>query len=43
MRFADSHANRIARAVSVIRAEHGETLPVEHLAEVAGMSIWSLH
>ncbi|MBY5378320.1 helix-turn-helix domain-containing protein [Rhizobium leguminosarum] len=41
--FADSHANRIARAVAVIRAEYAETLPVERLAEVAGMSISSFH
>lgn len=41
--FADSHANRVARAVGVIRAEYAETLPVERLAEVAGMSISSFH
>jgi len=41
--FADSHANRIARAVAVIKAEYAETLPVERLAELAGMSISSFH
>jgi AraC-like DNA-binding protein len=41
--FADSHANRIAKAVAVIRAEYAETLPVERLAEVAGMSVSSFH
>ena len=41
--FTDSHANRIAKAVAVVRAEYGETLPVEHLAEAAGMSISSFH
>ena len=41
--FADSHANRIAQAVAVIRAEYAETLPVERLAEAAGMSISSFH
>ncbi|WP_312992750.1 AraC family transcriptional regulator [Rhizobium populisoli] len=34
--FTDSHANRIARAVAIIRAEYAETLPVERLADVAG-------
>ncbi|AXV14498.1 AraC family transcriptional regulator [Neorhizobium sp. SOG26] len=41
--FADSHANRIARAVAVIRAEYAKTLPVERLAVVAGMSPSSFH
>lgn len=41
--FADSHANRIARAVAVIRTSYSETLPVEHLAEAAGMSVSSFH
>ncbi|MCK8780071.1 AraC family transcriptional regulator [Rhizobium sp. NTR19] len=41
--FADSHANRIARAVAVIRAEYAKTLPVERLAVVAGMSASSFH
>ncbi len=34
--FADSHANRIAKAVAVFRAEYAEALPVERLAEAAG-------
>lgn len=41
--FADSHANRIARAVAVIRTGYAETLPVERLAEAARMSISSFH
>ncbi|WP_276122382.1 AraC family transcriptional regulator [Pararhizobium qamdonense] len=41
--FADSQANRIAKVVAVIRAEYAETLPVERLAEVAGMSVSSFH
>lgn len=41
--FADSRATRIARAVSIIRTAYADALPVEHLAEVAGMSISSFH
>ncbi|MEI4482572.1 MULTISPECIES: AraC family transcriptional regulator [unclassified Phyllobacterium] len=41
--YADSHANRIARAVALIRTSYAETLPVELLAEAAGMSISSFH
>ncbi len=41
--FADSHANRIARAVALIRNKYAQALPVEHLAEVAGMSVSSFH
>lgn len=39
----DSHANRIGRAVALIRNEYAETLTVERLAEVAGMSLSSFH
>ncbi len=38
-----SHARRIARAVSVIRAGYARPLRVEHLADVAGMSASSFH
>jgi AraC-like DNA-binding protein len=40
---ADSYAQRIARAVSLIRSEFANTLRVESLAEVAGMSISAFH
>ncbi|ESQ82983.1 hypothetical protein AEAC466_15875 [Asticcacaulis sp. AC466] len=39
----DSHAQRIGRAVSVIRSNFSKPLRVEQLAEVAGMSISSFH
>ncbi len=39
----DSHANRIGRAVAVIRADYAEMLTVERLAEIAGMSLSSFH
>lgn len=39
----DSQAQRIARAVSVIRAEFNAPLPVERLASVAGMSPSTFH
>ena len=39
----DSHAQRIARAVAVLRAEFAHPLPVERLAAVAGMSASSFH
>ena len=39
----DSHAQRIARAVAVIRADFAKPLRVEHLAEMAGMSPSSFH
>ncbi|MCO4319355.1 AraC family transcriptional regulator [Phyllobacterium sp. 21LDTY02-6] len=41
--FTDSHANRIARAVALIRNAYAETLPVERLADAAGMSLSSFH
>ena len=39
----DSHAERIARAVAVLRAEFDRPLPVERLAATAGMSLSSFH
>ncbi|MBD0417316.1 AraC family transcriptional regulator [Oryzicola mucosus] len=39
----DSHADRIGRAVALIRAAYSEALTVEKLAEVAGMSLSSFH
>ena len=39
----DSHAQRIARAVALLRAEFAQALPVERLAAVAGMSLSSFH
>lgn len=41
--FPDSDAQRVARAVAVIRAEFAQPLPVERLAAVAGMSPSSFH
>ncbi len=37
------HAPRLAKAVAVLRAEFAQTLPVERLAAVAGMSPSSFH
>lgn len=39
----DSHAQRIARAVALIRERFAEPLGVERLAEIAGMSLSSFH
>jgi len=39
----DSHAQRIARAVALIREEYAKQLPVERLAEAARMSASSFH
>ncbi|MDE1566546.1 AraC family transcriptional regulator [Aquabacter sp. P-9] len=39
----DSHAARISRAVAVLRADYARPLPVDELAEVAGMSVSSFH
>jgi AraC-like DNA-binding protein len=39
----DSHTQRIARAVAVLRAEFAKSVPVERLAAVAGMSPSSFH
>jgi AraC-like DNA-binding protein len=41
--WAEGHEARIARAVAVIRARYDETLPVDGLADVAGMSPSSFH
>ncbi len=41
--YPDSHAQRVARAVAVLRAEFVQPLPVERLAAVAGMSPSSFH
>ncbi len=41
--WPDGHAQRIARAVKVLRTEFTQPLPVEHLAAVAGMSTSSFH
>ncbi len=41
--YPDSHTQRIARAVAVLRAEFAHGLPVERLAAVAGMSASSFH
>ena len=40
---ADSHAQRIARAVAIIRSEYTKPLRVERLAEAAAMSPSSFH
>lgn len=40
---AESHAQRIARAVALIRTNFARPLKVEHLAEAAGMSPSSFH
>ncbi|MFB6451817.1 AraC family transcriptional regulator [Bradyrhizobium tunisiense] len=40
---ADSHAQRIARAVAIIRSEYQKPLRVERLAEAAAMSPSSFH
>ncbi|WP_028008835.1 AraC family transcriptional regulator [Solimonas flava] len=39
----DSHAQRIARAIALIRAEPARPLPVERLAAAAGMSLSTFH
>jgi AraC-like DNA-binding protein len=41
--WPDGHAQRVARAVSVLRADFARPLPVERLAAVAGMSPSSFH
>ncbi|WP_374372443.1 AraC family transcriptional regulator N-terminal domain-containing protein [Dongia sp.] len=41
--WPDGRAQRVARAVAVIRAEFAQPLPVERLAAVAGMSPSSFH
>lgn len=39
----DGHAERVARAVAILRAEFAQALPVERLAAAAGMSPSSFH
>ncbi len=39
----DSHVRRIARVVALLRSDYAQRLPVERLAEVAGMSPSSFH
>ena len=39
----DGHTRRIARAIHKIRSDFSESLRVEHLAELAGMSVSSFH
>jgi AraC-like DNA-binding protein len=41
--YPDSHAQRVARAVAVLRTEFARPLPVERLAAIAGMSVSSFH
>lgn len=41
--WPDSHAQRVARAVQIIRSRFKETLPVNDLAATAGMSPSSFH
>lgn len=41
--WPEGHAQRIARAVTVLRTGFNKPLPVEHLASVAGMSPSSFH
>lgn len=41
--WPDSHAQRVGKAVAVLRAEFARPLRVEHLAGVAGMSPSSFH
>ena len=39
----DGHAQRIARAVAILRGRYTEPLPVDALAEAAGMSLSTFH
>jgi len=39
----DSRSQRLARAVAALRADFAASMTVEHLAEVAGMSVSSFH
>jgi AraC-like DNA-binding protein len=41
--WPEGHLQRIARAVAVLRAEFAKAVPVERLADVAGMSPSSFH
>lgn len=39
----DSHAQRIARAVAILRSHYAEPIRIEALAEAAGMSVSAFH
>lgn len=39
----DSHAQRVARAVAILRSHYAEPVPIEVLAEAAGMSLSAFH
>ncbi|MBS9721973.1 AraC family transcriptional regulator [Tianweitania sp. BSSL-BM11] len=41
--ITDSHAQRIAKAVALLRERYAETIKVEALADVAGMSLSAFH
>lgn len=41
--WPDGHEQRLTRAITVLRADFAQTLPIEHLASVAGMSPSSFH
>ena len=41
--ITDSHAQRVARAVALLRARYAEAVKVEALAEAAGMSLSAFH
>ncbi len=41
--WPEGHAQRVARAVAVLRAEFAQPLPVERLTAVAGMSLSSFY
>lgn len=41
--WPDGHVQRVARAVAIMRADYSQRLPVERLADVAGMSPSSFH
>jgi AraC-like DNA-binding protein len=41
--ITDSHAQRIGRAVALVRAEYAKPLQIERLADAAGMSISTFH
>lgn len=41
--WPDGHVQRLTRAITVLRADFAQTLPVERLAAVAGMSPSSFH
>ncbi|WP_421699323.1 AraC family transcriptional regulator N-terminal domain-containing protein [Ancylobacter sp.] len=41
--WPDSHAQRIGRAVALLRADFAKPVPVNRLAEVAGMSVSTFH